>query len=639
MAKFAVGTLIAAVGRKGISAAASAVPTSNSPLPHSARRGNPAIHSAPPRDITDPPPPRFQLECGAVEGVWMPPMSAVPSAPPTPAVRVAGLLGVPYAKPPVGRDGRWRPPRAAQCWAGTFNATTQPTQCIQWKHVSVSPPMAPMSEDCLYLDVFTPAPKEGRTAAPHAADTTGVNSTSLGPTLGDTRPQDVGGASQPTSPLLPIFFWIYGGDNTMGSTSFYGPLQNLVTLYGGKAIVVAPNYRVGNFGFLTLKELSEADPRKASGNYGILDLQLALQWVQDNAVALGGDKSKVTLIGQSSGGTNIFALLASPASTSLFSAAISLSGSPNITIDLATAEAQDRQFVANVGCDSATDVLECLYALSATDVALRSPEGWDFGGASLPSKGSTPDSPPSRDGLVVVDGVTIPRPLLEALQAPVIDVPLIVQSMQAETDYAPKVEIANWTTADFDRFVASTFAGWPVSTAADIRAAYSSVAAQSGALAYYVLDADIGITCGTAAVAMAAASAPGRRHPVYLAQVTQRPSHPYPFLPAEPDLKFPFHMWDFIAGFGTWGLPYVVPGGYTPSAADLAFGAMVRTSWWQLASSGAVSAVPWVPLTNASAPVTAVINTRNPRAEAGWKAATCAMLRRAELGQRYWWVN
>jgi carboxylesterase type B len=171
----------------------------------------------------------------------------------------------------------------------------------------------------------------------------------------------------------------------MGSTAFYGPVENLVSLYDGQAIVVTSNFRVGNFGFLALNELSKEDPRGVSGNYALLDIQQALRWVQTNAAAFGGDKSKVrvlrlshtilaglivsvallscgcalawhlahaqvTLIGQSSGGTNILALMASPASKNLFSAGISLSGSPNITMSLAAAEAQDQKFVENVRC-------------------------------------------------------------------------------------------------------------------------------------------------------------------------------------------------------------------------------------------------------------------------------------------------
>eukprot|EP00035_Acanthoeca_spectabilis_P016817 m.351907 g.351907 ORF g.351907 m.351907 type:complete len:573 (-) comp16580_c1_seq1:501-2219(-) len=482
---------------------------------------------------------------------------------------------------------------------------TSTCQCMQWKNLAVSPPLTPMSEDCLRLNVFTPAsstPEEG-------------------------------------SELLPIFFWLYGGDNTMGSTAFYGPVENLVTHYGGKAIVVTSNFRVGNFGFLALKELSAEDPRGVSGNLAILDIQLALQWVQTNAAAFGGDKSKVTLIGQSSGGTNIFGLFASPGSKGLFSAAISLSGSPNITQTLASAEIQDREFVQNVGCDKAPNVLDCLYSLSAKEVAAKSPDAWDFGGASIPPAGSTPETQPSRDGLVIVDGVTITQPLLETMSSGMINVPLIVQTMQAETDYAPSRAVADWSAVNFSNFITTSFASWGRGAATAINSMYSNVSQKSGTLAYYTLDADIGITCGSAAVATAAVKR-GSYHtqPVYLSQVLQVPDHPYPFVPGIKSV-YPFHMFDFICGFGTWGLPYVPGEKYTPGPNDLALGKILRTAWYELATTGRITTAPWAPVSNAISPITVLLRVESPVATVNWKTDTCTELDRLGLGKRYWWVN
>merc|ERR1712232_101822 len=110
----------------------------------------------------------------------------------------------------------------------------------------------------------------------------------------------------------------------------------------GDVVLVAMNYRLNAFGWLTLPELDTVDPRGVSSNRGLLDIQEALRWIQRNAAAFGGDPRRVTLLGQSSGGTAILGLLASSASRGLFSAAISLSASPNISIDLATAQAQFR---------------------------------------------------------------------------------------------------------------------------------------------------------------------------------------------------------------------------------------------------------------------------------------------------------
>ena len=153
-----------------------------------------------------------------------------------------------------------------------------------------------------------------------------------------------------------------------GSSSMYSNVKNLAA--SGKMVVVAINYRLTAFGFLATSALGSADPRGVSGNYGILDQQLALQWVQDNIANFGGDPDSVTLIGQSSGGTSIFALLSSPASQGLFHGAISLSGSPNMTIDLQAAYAQNEALVSK-HCPSTveSDVLACLYNMTAIDVA------------------------------------------------------------------------------------------------------------------------------------------------------------------------------------------------------------------------------------------------------------------------------
>jgi carboxylesterase type B len=286
-----------------------------------------------------------------------------------------------------------------------------------------------------------------------------------------------------------------------------------------------------------------------------------------------------------------------------------------------------------VHCDGAADVLDCLYALSALEVAAMSPNEWDFGGASIPPLGTTPNTKPSREGLVIVDGVTIVQPLLDALAAGIIDVPMIVQTMAAETDFEPKSNVANWTAHDFSGFVTSTFSGWGPRVVDGINAAYANTAQENAAEAYYALDADIGITCGSAAVAVAASSGA----PVYLAQVVQPPAHPYPFFPGRKSL-FPFHMFDFITAFGTWGLPYLPGATYTPGPTDLALGAMLRTAWLELATTGEIAAAPYQRV-NATSIVTAVLRAENPTAEVGWKTAVCAELDRFELGQRYWWVN
>lgn len=141
-------------------------------------------------------------------------------------------------------------------------------------------------------------------------------------------------------PALPIVFWIYGGSNVIGSVGFYLGLENLPRTED--VCLVAANYRLGVFGFLSLSEFAKGDPRGTAGNYGLTDLQAALQWVNANAGAFGCDPTRVTLYGQSSGGTNILALLANKSTRKLISGAVSLSASTNISAPASSVDAAQR---------------------------------------------------------------------------------------------------------------------------------------------------------------------------------------------------------------------------------------------------------------------------------------------------------
>jgi para-nitrobenzyl esterase len=207
-------------------------------------------------------------------------------------VDMAAFRGIPYAAPPVGRSGRWKPPVPPKPWTEPLNTTQDQSMCYQFLGNVQSSSVGGIgeSEDCLYLNVFS------------------------------TR------ALTPASTPVPVMFWIYGGGLVIGSLEAYGAIENLVALANGDVMIVAVSYRLNALGFLALEELTKEDPRGTSGNYGILDIQLALQWTQKNVASFGGDASRVTVYGQSSGGTAIFALLASPASRGLFHGAITLSG-------------------------------------------------------------------------------------------------------------------------------------------------------------------------------------------------------------------------------------------------------------------------------------------------------------------------
>ncbi|MGZ0149411.1 carboxylesterase/lipase family protein [Kribbella sp. WER1] len=187
-------------------------------------------------------------------------------------------LGIPYAAPPIGRL-RWRSPRPAAPWSGVRDATRFGPSCPQF-----APDGGGVmgQEDCLTLNVWTPASGRGR---------------------------------------LPVVVWIPGGGFVSGAGSQYDPTR-LVTQ--GGVVVVTVNYRLGALGFLRSPALAAEDP--SAGNYGLTDQQSALRWVRRDIAAFGGDPHNVTVVGQSAGGFSVCAHLAAPASRGLFDKAVAQSG-------------------------------------------------------------------------------------------------------------------------------------------------------------------------------------------------------------------------------------------------------------------------------------------------------------------------
>ena len=205
----------------------------------------------------------------------------------------AAFLGVPYAAPPVG-ELRWKPPQPLASWTGDRAADHFAPSCQQavvpggfgpWSQEYVV--SGEVSEDCLYLNVWTSARKK------------------------DDR--------------LPVLFWIHGGGFSQGSGSV--PIYDGAPLAAQGLVVVTINYRVGVYGFLAHPELTAESADHASGNYGLLDMVAALRWVQKNIAAFGGDPARVTIAGQSAGAAAVHHLIASPLASGLFSGAIAESGS------------------------------------------------------------------------------------------------------------------------------------------------------------------------------------------------------------------------------------------------------------------------------------------------------------------------
>ena len=189
--------------------------------------------------------------------------------------------GIPFAAPPVG-DLRWRTPQPAKEWKGVRQAVKFAPGPIQAQSFT----FFGKSEDCLYLNIWTPA--------------------------------------KSTKDRIPVLVWIHGGGFGAGSASeelFYGD-----KLAKKGVVLVSIAYRVGQLGFLAHPELSAESPDHVSGNYGLLDMIAALKWIKKNIAAFGGNPNKVTIFGESAGGIAVSMLCASPLARGLFHGAISESG-------------------------------------------------------------------------------------------------------------------------------------------------------------------------------------------------------------------------------------------------------------------------------------------------------------------------
>ncbi|MBN1790499.1 MAG: carboxylesterase family protein [Bacteroidales bacterium] len=201
--------------------------------------------------------------------------------------------GIPFAAPPLG-DLRWKAPAPLPHWEGIRKCDVFPPSAMQSKPTPFAmwskefmAPEEPLSEDCLYLNLWT--------------------------------------AAKTSDERRPVIVWIHGGAFTSGSGSV--PLYDGEEMAKKGVVFITINYRLGLLGFLAHPELSQESPNKVSGNYGILDQIAALLWVKSNVVAFGGDPDRVTIAGQSAGSFSVNALVISPLAKGLFHRAIAQSGS------------------------------------------------------------------------------------------------------------------------------------------------------------------------------------------------------------------------------------------------------------------------------------------------------------------------
>lgn len=313
---------------------------------------------------------------------------------------VLAFRGVPYAAAPVG-EGRFRAPALASSWSGVRAADRLGKNCVQDQiYGDIDPFAAGISEDCLYLNVWT----EGTSGTPR-----------------------------------PVMVWVHGGGYTAG---FGGEARHDGARLAQKgAVVVTLNYRLGVFGFLAHPALAAESPLGAAGNYAIMDQVAALRWVQRNIARFGGDPSRVTIFGESAGGSSIGALIASPLAKGLFHRGILQSGTAiGNGRSRDSVYAEGRRFAATMGITGTDAAAAARLRAIPTDSLMR---------ASRPPNGSGGFTNAFATRLVR-DGAVLPLSVDSALSRGVANaVPVIVGATSGEGDgaYASARAFARLTTA------------------------------------------------------------------------------------------------------------------------------------------------------------------------------------------------
>lgn len=341
-------------------------------------------------------------------------LSGVPGRNPA----ITAFKGIPFAAPPVG-PLRWREPQPARPWSGVRATHAFSPSCMQ-NIVDVRTPWTyefmahgEVSEDCLYLNVWTPA--------------------------------------RATTERRPVLVYIYGGGNTEGSASV--PVYDGEGLASKGLVVVTFNYRLGILGFFGHEALTKESPNGASGNYGLLDQIAAVRWVRENIGAFGGDPDRITVAGQSAGAAGVHNLTASPLAKGTFHRGIAQSGSTLNTLSAgrprAELESDGARFAAAKGASSLAELRAMPWQ------ALTAP--------LPPAPPGTQPAPPFR-WTVVVDGYALPQSVRDTFAAGrQNDVPMMTGANADESGASPRptATLASFTNqarqrygADADRFLA-----------------------------------------------------------------------------------------------------------------------------------------------------------------------------------------
>ena len=459
------------------------------------------------------------------------------------------FLGIPYAAPPVG-SLRWQPPAPVAPWPGVREATAFAPHCPQQ---ASDFGIASTSENCLYLNVFAPAGSAGK--------------------------------------QLPVMVWLHGGSLVYGESDDYNP----ASLVSQGVIVVTLNYRIGALGFLADSALA-GKPGGATGDYGLMDQQAALRWVQRNIGGFGGDSRRVTLFGESAGGLSVLSQLTSPGARGLFSAAIVESGTYALTEQTeATAESSGAAFAAKVGCtptgDSATGAA-CLRALPVQTIIDNENLIYD------------PD----------IDGKVLSQSVGTALRAGDFSrVPVVIGTNHDEWRLFVAIDTligSPATAANYQSMIASTL-GVAGTEAATIAARYPLSAYASPSVALGAVGTDAIFACP----ALTAEDSLARYVPTYAYEFNDE-NAPERYLPPA---GFPYgaaHESEVQYLFDLRNTPQ--PG--VLSSAQQSLAAVMRQDWTQFAKTGTPTRPGGWPGFSLAAPLTLSLVPPQPRVEAGYGA-------------------
>ena len=332
---------------------------------------------------------------------------------------VFSFKGVPYATPPVGAL-RFKEPQPALSWKGVRKATHFGPRAMQLPIYSDMQFRSDgMSEDCLYLNIWTPA--------------VGVQA------------------------HLPVLVYFYGGGFVGGDGSEYR--YDGESLASRGCVTLTVNYRLGVFGFLAHPELTRESAHHSSGNYGLMDQHAALVWVQQNIAAFGGDPRHVTIAGESAGSFSVSAQMATPLSAGLFAGAIGESGSllGGRTAPLAEGEETGVRFAAGLGNKSLAD----LRAMPAADLLAATSNAEHFP--------------------VVVDGYFFPKSPDDIFKSgEQMQVPLLAGWNSAESNYTGLLDHEEPTVAAFEAAVRRTYGDKADAVLAAYKASTESEVKQAG---------------------------------------------------------------------------------------------------------------------------------------------------------------